>query len=150
MYQFVGTLYTADMELWLENSSFFNFADDTTTDCKGDRIEEIKDKLEGDAKNILAFMASNGLIANETKTEFLLLNEKVNFSSPLTELTVGTAVVNRCSSTKLLGIMIDEAQEWSEHFKTVRTSLNQRLFVIRRISRQLPKKDHGHSPQLVG
>ena len=76
MYQFVGTLYTADMELWLENSSFFNFADDTTTDCKGDRIEEIKDKLEGDAKNVLAFMASNELIANETKTEFLLLNEK--------------------------------------------------------------------------
>ena len=50
-----------------------------------------------------------------------------------------TAIINRCNSTRLLGIKIDDAQDWSEHFKTVRTSLNQRLFVIRRISRQIPR-----------
>ena len=89
----------------------------------------IQTKLEEDAKNVLSFMTSNGLIANESKTEFLLLNEKLNSSLTLTEITVGTAVVKRCSSAKLLGIVIGDAQDWSDHFKTVRSSLNQRLFV---------------------
>ena len=32
-----------------------------------------------------------------------------------------------------------EAQDWAEHFRVLRSGLNQRLFVIRRIMRQLPK-----------
>ena len=74
----IFTLYTADMELWLSNSSLFNFADDTTTDFKHKDVSLIQKKLEEDANNVLSFMASNGLIANESKTEFLLLNEKSN------------------------------------------------------------------------
>ena len=135
----VFTLYTADMELWLVNSSLFKFADDTTTDCRNKDVLIIQRKLEEDAKHVLSFMASNGLIANESKTEFLLLNEKLNSSPTMTEIIVGSTAVQRCNSTKLLGIMIDDAQDWSVHFKTVRTSLNQRLFVIRRIARQIPR-----------
>ena len=72
----IFTLYTADMEMWLKSSSLFNFADDTTTDNKSKCKKAIKDRLEEDAVNILNFMASNGLVANKTKTEFLVLNEK--------------------------------------------------------------------------
>ena len=72
----IFTLYTADMEMWLKSSSLFNFADDTTTDNKSKCKKAIKDRLEEDAVNILNFMASKGLVANKTKTEFLVLNEK--------------------------------------------------------------------------
>ena len=64
------------MELWLKTSRLFNFADDTTTEIKGKCKLEIKAKLEEDAANILNFMASNGLVANKTKTEFLVLKER--------------------------------------------------------------------------
>ena len=85
-------------------------------------------------------MASNGLVANKLKTEFLLLNErdKDNTEDALTQIRVGDTLVQRSTSTKLLGIIIEESQDWSEHFKQLKTSLNQRLFVIRRIKRQLP------------
>ena len=36
------------------------------------------ENLEEDATNILEFMASNGLVANPNKTEFMLLNNKDN------------------------------------------------------------------------
>ena len=64
------------MELWLRNSKLTNFADDTTTDTKSKVASEIKSNLEEDANSVLQFMASNGLIANESKTEFLVQNEK--------------------------------------------------------------------------
>ena len=66
----IFTLYTADMELWLNNSKLFNFADDTTTYTTSKEARQIKDSLEEDANQVLKFMDSNGLIANEAKTEF--------------------------------------------------------------------------------
>ena len=86
-------------------------------------------------------MASNGLVANESKTEFLVLNEKEKLKdhSILKCINVGDATINRTPNTKLLGITIQENQEWIEHFKGLKTSLNQRLFVIRRVMRQIPK-----------
>ena len=64
------------MEMWLKNSKLTNFADDTETHCSSKDKNEVKNFLEEDAINILKFMASNGLVANQTKTELLILNEK--------------------------------------------------------------------------
>ena len=135
----VFTIYTADMELWLKFSKLFNFADDTTTDTKGKEASTIKRNLEEDAKNVLSFMASNGLVANQKKTEFLVLNEKDNTSQLLENITVGNVIIARTDSTKLLGVFIEESQEWNEHLRVLKNSLNQRLFVIRRIKRQIPR-----------
>jgi hypothetical protein len=136
----VFTLYTADMELWLKHSNLTNFADDTETDYSGLTKEDIKEKLEDDAIRVLDFMASNGLVANQSKTEFLVLSEKNKTDGSLDQVRVGDTEVSKTGSTKLLGIFIDEAQNWNEHYRTLKTALNQRLFVIRRIKRQLPKE----------
>ena len=67
----------------------FNFADDTTTDKSGVEALEIKKNLEEDAIRVLELMASNGLVANQSKTEFLLLNANDNSRQLLQEVTVG-------------------------------------------------------------
>ena len=77
-------------------SKLTNYADDTTTDNKSKCIVEIKTRLEEDAKNVLDFMASNGLIANQAKTEFVLLNAKKGVE--LSEIQVGETSVKRTQS----------------------------------------------------
>jgi hypothetical protein len=84
-------------------------------------------------------MASNGLVANKSKTEFFVLNEKPNCTIDLGSILVGGAIVPRTSHNKLLGIIIEESQEWSQHLKLLQSSLNSRLFVIRRIKHQIPE-----------
>ena len=135
----IFTIYTADMETWLETSKLFNYADDTTTDNKSKNPMEIKSRLEEDAHNVLSYMASNGLVANKAKTEFLVLNEISNHTTDLSSILVGGAAVNRTTHTKLLGIVIEDSQEWSHHFKSLQSSLNSRLFIIRRIKNQIPQ-----------
>ena len=54
----------------------FNFADDTTTDSKGKDVKVVKAGLECNAISVLSFMASNGLIANQSKTKLFVLNNK--------------------------------------------------------------------------
>ena len=135
----IFTLYTADMEMWLKNSKLTNFADDTETHCSSKSKIEVKNFLEEDAIRILKFMASNGLVANQTKTELLILNDKNKEESVLQKIIVGNAHIERTDATKLLGVIINDKQDWTNHYKSLRNALNHRLFVIRRVQRQIPK-----------
>ena len=85
------------MELWIKHSTLINFTDDTTTYTISKEARQIKDNLEEDANQVIKFMASYGLIANEAKTEFLLLNEEQKDSQELKNLMVGEVLVQRKS-----------------------------------------------------
>ena len=63
-------------------------------------------------------MASNGLMANASKTVLMILNmTQLEKESELAkEIQVGHTSVPRSTATKLLGITIDEKQNWKEHF----------------------------------
>ena len=60
-------IYVADLQLWFKHSRVTTYADDTKT-CVSHRIlAKVIEMLEEDAKNVLIFMASNGLVANPPK-----------------------------------------------------------------------------------
>ena len=56
--------------------------DDTTSDVAGRQLELVIKHLETDANAIPSFMASNGLVANSSKTFFMLLNFKEKSEKP--------------------------------------------------------------------
>ena len=99
--------------------------------------------MEEDAENILSFMAANGLVANPSKTAFLLLNVKKRnreeLDSPDIKVTIGNVEIKRQSCAKLLGMNFEDTQKWNEHIHGkggVIASLNQRLYLIRRLKNQ--------------
>ena len=91
-------------------------------------------------------MASNGLVANASKTVFMVLNlTKSEAESELArEITINGSTVARSTDTKLLGVTIDEKQNWKKHFagsNGLISSLNKRTFSLRRIRNHLPKQE---------
>jgi hypothetical protein len=46
------------------------------------------EKLEEDSKNILQFMALNGLVANESKTVFMMINSKKSREEQLRKIMI--------------------------------------------------------------
>ena len=97
--------------------------------------------LEEDANNLLNFMAANGLVANPSKTAFILLNAKKESQNKI-EVKIGNSIIEKQKSAKLLGMKFEETMNWQEHIHGkggVITSLNQRLFLIRRLKNQLNK-----------
>ena len=56
--------------------------------------------LEEDAVGVLKFMASNGLLANPTKTTLMVINNK-NKDEPTLEVKVGEALIKQEKSAKL-------------------------------------------------
>ena len=146
----IFVIYVSDLGQWLKHSTAGTYADDTQTSVAGKDLQIVKSELESDAVQLMRFMASNGLIANPKKTAFLILNRKYD---PLNELKIqiGKDEVVQVNSAKLLGITFESNLKWDEHvFGTggILSSLNQRLFFIRRLknsinSAALLKISHG-------
>jgi hypothetical protein len=59
-------------------------------------------------KNILELMASNGLVANPSKTVFMRLNNKKHRNNGTRKITVSNHQVLESKSTKLCGIVMDQ------------------------------------------
>ena len=112
------TLFTADLEYWCKHSKIFSYADDTTSSCHGKDLKEIMKNLEEDAASILSYMASNGLVANQSKTVFMVLNMKKQCDKEIAEagISIGGTIVKPDSHTKLLGMTIESNQGWNEHY----------------------------------
>jgi hypothetical protein len=102
--------------------------------------EEVSEKLEDDSKIILQFMVSNGLVANEYKTVFMMINSKKSSAKALRKNMICNSEVTESTSSKLLGVIIDNDIKWKGHIYGkggVLSSLNQRLFIIRRLSNHI-------------
>ena len=135
----IFTIYCANLENWVDHSSMLNYADDTSSSCSDANEEDVMRKLESDAEKILQFMASNGLVANPSKTEFMMLNTKGKESKR--RIKVGNSEIVQTGSAKLLGVTMDDDQKWTSHFwgkNGLIPALNKRLFLIRRISNHIP------------
>ena len=104
---------------------------------KKHREAKVLQNFEKDAEKILQFMASNGLVANPSKTEFLMLNNKDK--ERIRKIRVGEAMIPQTRRAKLLGIHMDDDQKWTSHYwgkNRLLPALNKRLFAIRRIAMQ--------------
>ena len=133
-------IFGADLEEWTNHSSISTYADDTCSSCHGKSQEEVMEKLEEDSKNILQFMASNGLVANESKTVFMMLNSKISAGEISRKIMICNSEVTESTSSKLLGVTIDNDLKWKGHIYGkggVLSSLNQRLMTIRRLSNHI-------------
>ena len=97
----------------------------------------------------VCFMASNGLVANPTKTVFMILGGKRELTDEEKTIKVGDSLVTASTHTKLLGVTMDDKQNWNEQFTGkggLIASLNTRLFIIRRIANQIP---HSQRKKLI-
>ena len=141
----VFVLYVSDLSKWLKFSIAGTYADDTQSSVTGKDLSVVKKELEFDAVQVLRFMASNGLIANPKKTAFVILNQKPE-PVDMCEILIGKEIIVQEKSAKLLGVTFEWNQKWSEHIYGsggLLSSLNQRLFFIRRL------KNHVGLPTLL-
>ena len=134
-------IYGADFEKWLKHATAFAYADDSTTSVSDKDFEEIKRKLQEDAENVLQFMASNGLVANPSKTVFMILGDRsANGEMHENEsIRVGKEDVKATQTANVLGIFIDKNQKWTTHLHKLVTALDRRLYQIRRMAAKISK-----------
>ena len=79
-------------------------------------------------------MASNGLVANASKTSFVIIGHKAIKSQTI---KIGSATVKQENGAKLLGMSFTDDLQWKTHINKTITSLNSRLFLIMRLKNKI-------------
>ena len=114
-------LYINDLPQCLDFSHPRMYADDTSITCAGKDLNEIDDYLNKDLKSVNTWLSSNKLTLNLTKTKSLVITSRQRrvYLSDNPTLTINNFPIEQVSSTKSLGVSIDENLSWKTHIETV-------------------------------
>ena len=128
----------ADLDLWTENSTLSNFADDTQSIIVSDNRKNLLETASIEANNVINFFRSNGLVNNADKAA-VLYNGRGK-CEVITVENVGGEDLLSTYSEKLLGLHINADFVWSTHIDKLSIELKKRTGLLRRIQKRVPKE----------
>jgi len=127
-------LYINDLPKCLDSSVPALFADDTNLTISGATATEIQDNLEIELNKVHTWLLANKLTLNAEKTEFMLIGSRQRLSQIISDpiLSIGSESIKRVSSTKTLGVMVDECITWKDHIDEVAKKAAKGIGILRR------------------
>jgi hypothetical protein len=89
--------------------------------CGATTTGEIEEKLETDLHNIHNWLLTNKLTLNAQKTEYMLIGSRQKLSQVKSDfdLIIWSERISCISSTKTLGVLVDENITWGNHIDYV-------------------------------
>ena len=133
-------IYMNDIHSNLVHSSCILFADDTTLYYTGKNLAEIIDYIKVDLNILSDWFKANKLSLNVSKTNAILfrpVGSQPNDHDTL-NLTIGNEVIDQVSSTKFLGLIIDEHLTFKNHVSFVASKVTSSNYVLRRLKNVMP------------
>ncbi len=124
--------YVGDYCDWIEANAQA-FADDTLLFKEKDDPKELLKYLEEQAKKTFEYFASNSLVANESKTVFMLVRPKGEKCTSTFKIKLGEEYIEESRSEKLLGIMLQNDLKWNDHMEKVSKKVNYGLYQLKRL-----------------
>ena len=97
--------------------------------------------MEIDLNNVHWWLLTNKLIFNVKKTEYMLIGSRQRLSQIDTEpiLSIASKSIKRVSSTKTLGVIVDECITWKDHIDKVAKKASKGIRMLRRSKDLLDK-----------
>jgi hypothetical protein len=127
------------------NSNILSFADDTTMLVSDSNLNNLYLNANKYVNDLYVWFCANQLSLNANKTKYILIRPKQSHCNleGLNLMINGNAlqrVGDGCheSSTKFLGIYLDEFLTWKHHIKNVKNKISRALFAIKQVKHVLP------------
>ena len=111
------------------------YADDTHITYASADLHSMQSSLNRDLSNIHKWLLCNKLTLNSTKTEFMLIGsrQKLSTLSKSLELSIDNIPIKQVSTTKSLGILIDNNMAWHSHIDKLSKKIASGIGAIKRI-----------------
>ena len=127
-----------DFPLCSDLINFTMFADDTNGLLSGRSLFNLREIAIVELRNISKWLAANRIAANHSKTHFMIFRgrRKLDFSL---RITFEGKTLTQKSSTKMLGLHIDEKLTWSEHIHKINGKISRAIGILNKFSKILPR-----------
>ena len=122
---------------------FIMFADDTNIFFVHNDLKTLFTTANNELENINEWFKANKLYLNVKKTNYILFYSRRktdNLPLKLPQMHINNNEIKRVTSTKFLGVIIDENLTFKEHLKTVENKVSKNLGMLYKAKPILDKK----------
>ena len=133
-------IYINDLPNCLLNSEPRMYADDTHLTFASNNIQNINTVLNDDLARVEKWLTANKLTLNASKTEFMLIGSRQRlstFHNP-PSLMIDGAPITQVTSTKSLGVHIDETLSWNVHVDILCKKIASGIGALKRVRSFVP------------
>ena len=127
-------IFINDIFFFVENSELYNYADDNTLSVADISIETIISKLETDINVLNIWFKNNGMILNESKCNFMIVETSRSQREKTEKIKIQNKHVNEVKNAKLLGITLDKNVTMNEHINKICKQAANKLHALARIA----------------
>ena len=133
-------IYINDLSQYITNGDAIIYADDTSILCHGKNADKVEHNMSLCLQSALSWFERNHLIVNTSKSVLIpistphrIKNECENVSINLNDYHITPS-----SSTKLLGIFIDNTLDFKEHIEYIVKKICPKIGILHRLRNVLP------------
>ena len=121
---------------------FILFADDTTILYSHDNLKNRITAINNELKEITNWFKANKLSVNAKKTNFMIMGTRQRNRNNDKDISIvlNDAQLDRVSSTKFLGVIIDENLTWKNHIDGVSKTISRNIGVINKLKYFVPER----------
>ena len=123
-------IFVNDMRLHLTDVDSVQFADDTTILFGHQNENYLKYCVERELAILGDWFRANKLTLNVDKSVFLMFNRKGQ--GHINQLKLGDSLIHRVSTTKFLGVWVDDQLNWKTHLNKLLSKLKCGLGMLQR------------------
>ena len=118
---------------FVDKCSLYNYADDNSISTASPCVHDVVSNLKTDCNNIMEWFSVNGLQANPSKFQFMLLSSS-NIDNSNISLCIDDITLKPEPHVKILGVFLDDKLSFSQHVSISCTKAARQLNALARIS----------------
>ena len=138
-------LFLNDFERCLKYSKAKIYADDTNVTIASNDKEKLVAVAQAELDNIAEWMRVNKLSPNPSKTEYMIIGhpQKPKGTNAPIGFTLNSREMKHVSSTKSLGVMVDDYLNWDDQFQIVKSRICGGIISLKKLKNILPQSKLG-------
>ena len=122
-------------------NSFFKFtlfADDSTLTCKYKPCPQLPSNifLQNQLDTVYSWLKANKIKVNSNKCSHIVFSYRNNSRIP--PITFGNGQISQSSSTRFLGILIDEKLQFSNHIQSIASKISKSIGILNKLKLIFP------------
>ena len=122
-------LYINDLPHVSKDLYMILFADDTNVFLSGKDINDVITRLNLEMSKLVEWLHVNKLSLNLAKTHYMVFRSRNKKCDAFADLSINGTIINRVSSTKFLGVILEEHLQWTCTF-SISNRKSQRALVV--------------------
>ena len=132
-------IYVNDMYSCTCETTPIFYADDTTLISFQNSENDVVNSINRDLAQVNEWLICNKLTLNSGKSKFIMFERKKKKEGCDLHVAINDDKIKRVSTTKFLGILINEKLSWKEHMMKILSKIQRNLGLIYKIKHYLNK-----------